>query len=46
MEADLTDYYLLAAASEMEQKMLEMEKTNSLAQKQLNELKLKKSNED
>jgi len=46
VEADLTDYYLLAAASEMEQKMIEMEKTNSLAQKQLDELKLKKSNED
>ena len=45
-DADLTDYYLLAAASEMELKMLEMEKTNSLAQKQLDELKQKKTNEN
>jgi hypothetical protein len=38
---DLTDYYLLAAATEMEQRLLEMEQTNSLAQKQLDEYKSK-----
>lgn len=41
---DLTDYYLLAAASEMEERLLAMEQTNSLAQKKLDEYKQKQNN--